>query len=73
MIRVQKLVIADAGVLFSLYPSGVRAFNDALMVSLEGNEIRGIPDDRPCRGVPLLAYDSKADIFQNSAARQHGL
>lgn len=71
MTRVRKLVIADSGILFSLYPNGVRAFNDALMVDLEGSEIRGIPDDKPGRGVPLLAYDADADIFQKIQLRDN--
>lgn len=71
MMRVQKLIIVDSGILFSLYPNGVRAFNDALMIDLEGNEIRGIPDDKPCRGVPLLSYDADADIFQKIQLRDN--
>lgn len=71
MMRVRKLVIADSGILFSLYPNGVRAFNDALMVDLEGNEIRGIPDDKPHQGIPLLSYDVDAEIFQKIQLRDN--
>ena len=71
MMRVRKLTIADSGILFSLYPNGVRAFNDALMIDLEGNSVRGIPDDKEFRGVPLLVYDSDADIFQKIQLRDN--
>lgn len=71
MMRVQKLVISDSGIVFSLYPNGVRAFNNALMVALDGDEIRGIPDDASCRGVPLLAYDADADVFQKIQLRDN--
>ncbi|MAR92737.1 MAG: hypothetical protein CML06_17925 [Pseudomonadales bacterium] len=71
MMRVRKLIIADSGILFSLYPNGVRAFNDALITDLEGSLVRGIPDDKPCRGVPLLAYDADADIFQKIQLRDN--
>lgn len=71
MIRVRKLIISDSGIIFSLYPNGVRAFNDALMIDLDGDSIRGIPDDRECRGVPLLAYDIDADIFQKIQLRDN--
>ncbi|TBR44334.1 DUF2357 domain-containing protein [Marinomonas agarivorans] len=71
MMRVRKLVISDSGISFSLYPNGIRAFNDALMIDLEGDEIRGIPDDKSRRGVPLLAYDADADIFQKIQLRDN--
>ena len=71
MMRIQKLVISDSGIVFSLYPNGVRVFNDALMVALDGDEIRGIPDDESCRGVPLLAYDADADVFQKIQLRDN--
>ncbi len=71
MMRVRKLKIADSDIVFSLYPNGVRAFNDALIIDLDGSVIRGIPDDKECRGVPLLAYDAGADIFQKIQLRDN--
>ncbi len=69
--RIKKLIIADSDIVFSLYPNGVRAFNDALVIDLDGSFVRGIPDDKEYRGVPLLAYDAKADIFQKIQLRDN--
>lgn len=71
MMRVRKLTISDSGIVFSLYPNGVRAFNDAMMIDLEGGTIRGIPDDKECIGVPLVTYDAEADIFQKIQLRDN--
>ena len=71
MMRVRKLKIAGSDIVFSLYPNGVRAFNDELMIDLDGSLIRGIPDDKECRGVPLLVYDASADIFQKIQLRDN--
>lgn len=71
MKRIQKLVIADSDIVFSLYPNGVRAFNDALMIDLEDSSVRGIPDNKEYLGVPLLVYDKTADIFQKIQLRDN--
>lgn len=71
MIRVRKLIYSDAGVILSLYPNGVRSFNDALMIDLDGQTVRGIPEDQSIGGVPLLAYDNDADIFQKIQLRDN--
>ncbi|WP_338352896.1 DUF2357 domain-containing protein [Thalassolituus oleivorans] len=41
------------------------------MIDLDGSLIRGIPDDKECRGVPLLVYDASADIFQKIQLRDN--
>lgn len=71
MMNIRKLIITDAELVFSLYPNGVRAFDDLLLVSFEGNSINVIPDDSKSRGVPLLAYDPDADIFQKIQVREN--
>lgn len=71
MMRVRKLIIAELGVVFSLYPNGIRAFNNALTIDLEGTSIRGIPDDNRISGVAPLAYDVDADIFQKIQLRDN--
>ena len=71
MIRVRKLTIFGADILFSLYPNGVRAFNDALTVDLDGSSMRGIPENNHGRGVPLLVYDADADVFQKIQLRDN--
>ena len=67
----KKLTIIDSGVLFSIYPNGFRAFNDDLTVDVEGDSVRGIPDDRRGNRVPLLAYDVDADVFQKIQLRDN--
>lgn len=71
MIHIKKLIISDSEVVFSIYPNGYRAFNDDLMEDLEGDSIRGIPDDIERHGVPFLAYDADADIFQKIQLRDN--
>ncbi len=74
MMRVRKLTIIESGIRFSLYPNGVRVFNDLLMVDLDDLDdcvIRGIPEEKENNGVPLLAYDAEAEIFQKIQLRDN--
>ena len=71
MMRLNKLTISETGILFSLYPNGIRAFNEELMQELDGPAIQGILDDNQEFGVPRLAYDADADIFQKVQIRDN--
>jgi len=71
MKNIKKLTINDLEVQFSIYPNGFRAFNDDLMVDLDGNSFRGIPDDSNQHGVSPLTYDKDADIFQKIQLRDN--
>jgi len=71
MKNIKKLTINDLEVQFSIYPNGFREFNDDLMVDLDGNSFRGIPDDSNRYGVSPLAYDIDADIFQKIQLRDN--
>lgn len=71
MIYVKKLTVRDTGVVFNIYPNGFRAFDDRLMIELDGDSIRGIPDERDLGGVPYIAYDSDADVFQKIQLRDN--
>lgn len=71
MMHLKKLTIKQAGVKFSLYPNGVRAFNEQENINLNGAEICGILDTTGNSGVPKLAYDIDADIFQQIQIRDN--
>jgi len=71
MMQLKKLTISQSGIKFSLYPNGVRAFNEQSMQDLNGSEICGIPDVQGNFGVPRLAYDLDADIFQQIQIRDN--
>lgn len=71
MIYVKKLAVRDSGVVFNIYPNGFRAFDDHLMIDLNGESIRGIPDERDLNGVPFIAYDTDADVFQKIQLRDN--
>ncbi len=69
--HLKKLTISQSAVKFSIYPNGVRAFNDLEIHDLNGSEIFGIPDNSENSGVPRLAYDIDADIFQQIQIRDN--
>ncbi len=71
MMHLKKLIISQLGVNFNLYPNGVRAFNEQEIEELNGSEICGIPDTTENLGVPRLAYDIDADIFQQIQIRDN--
>lgn len=71
MIRLRKLLASDAGINFSLYPNGFRVFDDHLMIGIDGRVFRGIPDESGHYGVPLLTYDSDADVLQKIQIRDN--
>lgn len=71
MMRLKKLTILESEVKFSIYPNGSRAFNEELMVDLDHGSIFGIPEDQDRHDVPLLAYDTNADIFQKIQIRDN--
>lgn len=64
MKALQKLVISREEILFSLYPNGYRLFDDSALEELDGDFIQGIPENELFKGVPALAYDVSADVFQ---------
>lgn len=69
--RITKLILSDNGVVFSLYPNGQRVFDDSLLQELDGKAIQGIPDASDLVGVPLLAYEVSADVFQKIQIRDN--
>lgn len=69
--RLKKLILTEYEIQFSLYPNGVRAFNDALLEELDGPQVLGIPDDGYGPGVPKIAYDIDADVFQKIQIRDN--
>lgn len=71
MITLKKLIIREAGVSFSIYPNGVRSFNEAEVVEIDNAGISGIPVEPKSGEVPALAYDSAADLFQKIQLRDN--
>lgn len=71
MMELKKLIVSDLNTQFSLYPNGIRAFNEQLVQDLDGSVIRGIPDEQLGSGVPKLVYDANADIFQKIQIRDN--
>lgn len=71
MMRLKKLIIFEGGIKFSLYPNGIRAFNEGLTQEVDGSAIQGIPDESQTFGVPKITFDAAADIFQRIQIRDN--
>ncbi|MGP4972299.1 DUF2357 domain-containing protein [Psychrobacter alimentarius] len=69
--KLLRLIVIDSDIVFSIYPNGVRRFDQDLTITLKDNTIYGIPDNKLSEGIPPLVYDVNSDIFQKVQLRDN--